>query len=100
MEVHATVLIGTFMIINGLSFFLGQYPNEAKIFGKNNYSNLEEISSVYIYILLFLVLYFIGIFIVQKKINAYKNEYEEFNREDHYILQACIWPCACFSNCL
>ena len=28
MQAHATVLIGAYMIIRGLSFFLGEYPNE------------------------------------------------------------------------
>jgi hypothetical protein len=34
MEAHATVFIGAYMIIRGLSFFLGGYPNEAQTFAQ------------------------------------------------------------------
>lgn len=72
MQAHTTVLIGTYMIIRGLSFFLGEYPNETQIFSKINESKIEAFSSVYIYILLFLALYAIGT-IVQNKINKNLN---------------------------
>ena len=33
-EVYATALIGAYLIIRGLSFFLGGYPNEAETFAQ------------------------------------------------------------------
>ena len=67
-EAHATVLIGAYMIIRGLSLIMGEYPNEAQTFDKMNETNLVAFSSVYIYMLLFLALIFAGKYL-QSKIN-------------------------------
>ena len=59
-EARATVLIGAYLIVRGLSLFLGEYPSEAQTFDKMNHNNLVAFSSVYIYILLFPALIFVG----------------------------------------
>lgn len=71
-EAHATVLIGAYMIIRGLSLFFGKYPNEAQTFDKINETNLVAFSSVYIYMLLFLALIFVG-----KKLQSKVNDDED-----------------------
>ena len=73
MEAHATVLIGSYMIIRGLSFFLGGYPNESQAFAKLSEGNFEVSYWVYIYMLLFLGLNVVGNY-VQFTINANLNK--------------------------
>lgn len=34
MEAHTTVFIGAYLIIRGLSFFIGGYPDEVKTFNE------------------------------------------------------------------
>ena len=73
MEAHATVFIGSYMTIRGLSFYLGGYPNEAETFAKLREGNFEVSSWVYIYMLLFLGLNVVGTY-VQYTINANLNK--------------------------
>jgi hypothetical protein len=56
MEAHATVFIGAYLIIRGLSFFLGGYPNEAQTFAQLKEGNFKLSGYVYLYFLLFILL--------------------------------------------
>ena len=55
MDAHATVSIGTFMIIQGLTSFLGEFPIQTKIFAMINNSKFEVFSLVFYIFLLFIL---------------------------------------------
>lgn len=56
MEVHVTHFMGAYMIIRGLSFFLGGYPNEAETYFQLSNGNFNLPASFYGYFVLFIVL--------------------------------------------
>jgi hypothetical protein len=60
MEVHVTHLIGSYLIIRGLAFFLGGYPNEAQTFFQLRKGNFNLPASFYGYFVLFIVLNIAG----------------------------------------
>jgi uncharacterized membrane protein len=66
MEAHATVFIGAYMIIRGLSFFLGGYPNEAQTFAQLKEGNFKLSGYVYLYFLLFVALNVAGTWVQHK----------------------------------
>lgn len=66
MEAHATVFIGAYLIIRGLSFFLGGYPNEAQTFAQLKEGNFKLSGYVYLYFLLFIALNVAGTWVQHK----------------------------------
>ncbi len=60
MEVHVTHLIGSYLIIRGLSFFLGGYPNEAQTFFQLRKGDFDLPASFFGYFVLFIVLNIAG----------------------------------------
>lgn len=97
MEAHATVFIGAYMIIRGVSFFLGGYPNEAQTFAQLKEGNLKFSGYVYLYFLLFIVLNVAGTWVqhktdpelLKKKLAAENKkedtEAENFVRQKHQV---------------
>jgi hypothetical protein len=65
-EVYATALIGAYLIIRGLSFFLGGYPNEAETFTQLMEGNFKFSGYVYLYFLLFIALCVAGTWVQYK----------------------------------
>jgi hypothetical protein len=66
MEAHITHFIGAYLIVRGLSFIFGGYPNEAKIFDDLSEGRFRLSGSFLVYLLLFLLLNIAGS-IVQHK---------------------------------
>ena len=56
METHATVFIGAYLIIRGLSFFLGGYPNEVQTLAQLKDGNFKFSWYFYLYFVLFIAL--------------------------------------------
>ena len=87
-EVYATALIGAYLIIRGLSFFLGGYPNEAETFAQLQEGNFKFSGYVYLYFVLFIALIVAGIYVqfkIDPKLNgtAKKLADEEKKRQDN-----------------
>jgi hypothetical protein len=62
-EPLASILIGAYMIIRGLSFFFGGFPNEAKTLTNLSNDNLLISGSIYLYFFGFLALVYAGYFV-------------------------------------
>jgi hypothetical protein len=60
MKVFVTALIGAYLIIRGLSFFWGGYPNEAKFFEQVINGKVNFPGSIFLYFLLFIALNIAG----------------------------------------
>lgn len=83
MEAHATVFIGAYLIIRGLSFFLGGYPNEAETFAQLKEGNLKFSAYVYLYFLLFIILNVAGTWVQHKTDPALlKKKLDEKNKQE------------------
>jgi hypothetical protein len=63
MEAHTTVFIGAYLIIRGLSFFIGGYPNEVKIFTEISEGKFNLSVPFLLYVLLFVLLNVVGIYV-------------------------------------
>lgn len=55
-EVHVTHVIGSYLIVRGLGFFIGGYPNEAQTFFQLQKGNFNLPASFYGYLVGFIVL--------------------------------------------
>jgi hypothetical protein len=66
MKAHATVFIGAYLIIRGLSFFLGGFPNEAQTFNQVKEGNFKLSGYIYLYFLLFVALNVAGTWVQHK----------------------------------
>lgn len=66
MEVHISHFIGSYLIIRGIAFFAGGYPNEAETFYKLKKGNFDLPVSFYLYFALFIVLNGAGWFVQHK----------------------------------
>ena len=91
LEVHLTVFIGAYLIIRGLSYFLGGFPNEAETFFELQRGKFNLPLSFFGYLLLFIVLNVAGTWFqhfkeyhkaTPKKVEEQLNQ--ENNRDDHY----------------
>ena len=60
MEVHATVIIGAYFIIRGLSLFFGGFPYVVETIAQLEDGNFNLSVWFYLYFLLFVVLSFAG----------------------------------------
>ena len=66
MEAHTTVFIGAYLIIRGLSFFIGGYPNEVKIFTELSEGKFRLSVSFMLYVVLFFLLNVAGTYVQHK----------------------------------
>ena len=87
-EAYLTAFIGAYLIIRGLSFFLGGYPNEAETFAQLQEGNFKFSGYVYLYFVLFIALIVAGIYVqfkIDPKLNgtAKKLADEEKKRQDN-----------------
>jgi len=90
MEAHATVFIGAYMIIRGLSFFLGGYPNEAQTFAQLKEGNFKLSGYVYLYFLLFIALNVAGTWVQHKtdsNLNKGLKEHPDNEAKDDFLRQ-------------
>ena len=90
MEAHATVFIGAYMIIRGLSFFLGGYPNEAQTFAQLKEGNFKLSGYVYLYFLLFIALNVAGTWVQHKtdsNLNKGLNAQHDNEAKDDFLRQ-------------
>jgi hypothetical protein len=60
MELHVTVFIGAYLIIRGIAFFAGGYPDEAQTFYQLQKGNFDLPFSFYLYVAGFIVLNILG----------------------------------------
>jgi hypothetical protein len=60
MEVHLSAFIGAYLVIRGIAFFLGGYPNEAQTFAQLASGNFKLPGTFYIYLAVFVGMYFAG----------------------------------------
>jgi hypothetical protein len=75
-EALPSILIGAYMIIRGLSFFLGGFPNEAKIITQLS----DEISGwILLYFMLFSALSYAGVIVQIENdyIKNFRSQWEE-----------------------
>jgi hypothetical protein len=77
--VYVTAFIGAYMIIRGLSFFLGGYPNEVQTFAQLNDGNFEISGYLYLYFLLFIALNVAGSRVQEKQYDS------DWRKRDNYF---------------
>ena len=63
LEPLASITIGAYMIIRGVSFFLGGFPNETEILTQFSDGKLQISGWIYLYFLLFIFLIYAGCFV-------------------------------------
>ena len=93
MEAHATVFIGAYLIIRGISFFLGGYPNEAQTFAQLKEGNFKLSGYVYLYFLLFILLNVAGTWVqhktdpelLKKKLAAENKKHDNEAKDDNFV---------------
>jgi hypothetical protein len=71
-EPVASILIGAYMIIRGLSFIYGGYPNEVEVLAQLIHETHQISGLVSLYLMHFLSLFFTGLY-VQAKNNSIEN---------------------------
>ena len=78
--VLGTSFIGSFLIVRGVSFYLGGYPNEFELFNEIQVGDIDNVPwTAYLYVAAMVVLSVLGILFQHKKFKVFSGRSHNTN---------------------